>query len=130
MEEMRHLAETIDSIFLETGGSIRIPRDYNGGENDKVQKLLEKLGINEFKDGLADSNYKELNILYEKYKDQGFEILAFPYNQFLWQEPGTNEEIQQTVCTKFKDEFPVFEKVTTIVCSPEAYNLNHFPDHR
>ncbi|KAK6794322.1 hypothetical protein RDI58_007775 [Solanum bulbocastanum] len=45
--------------------------------------------------GLADSNYKELSILYEKYKDQ-----AFPYNQFLWQEPGTNEEIQQTVCTR------------------------------
>ncbi|KAK4370684.1 hypothetical protein RND71_010159 [Anisodus tanguticus] len=61
--------------------------------------------------GLTDSNYKELNVLYEKYKDQGFEILAFPCNQFLWQEPGTNEEIQQTVCTRFKAEFPVFEKV-------------------
>lgn len=61
--------------------------------------------------GLTDSNYKELNILYEKYKDQGFEILAFPCNQFLWQEPGTNEEIQQTVCTRFKAEFPVFEKI-------------------
>ncbi|KAH0773168.1 hypothetical protein KY290_010305 [Solanum tuberosum] len=47
---MRHLAETIDSIFLESGGSIRIPRDYNGGENEKVQKLLENLGINEFKE--------------------------------------------------------------------------------
>ncbi|KAH0666924.1 hypothetical protein KY285_028130 [Solanum tuberosum] len=61
--------------------------------------------------GLTDSNYKELNVLYEKYKDQGFEILAFPCNQFLWQEPGTNEEIQQTVCTRFKAEFPVFEKI-------------------
>ncbi|KAJ8563399.1 hypothetical protein K7X08_031851 [Anisodus acutangulus] len=61
--------------------------------------------------GLTDSNYKELNVLYEKYKDQGFEILAFPCNQFLWQEPGTNEEILQTVCTRFKAEFPVFEKV-------------------
>lgn len=61
--------------------------------------------------GLTDSNYKELNVLYEKYKDQGFEILAFPCNQFLGQEPGTNEEIQQTVCTRFKAEFPVFEKI-------------------
>ncbi|CAN4099100.1 unnamed protein product [Withania somnifera] len=61
--------------------------------------------------GLTDQNYKELNVLYEKYKDQGFEILAFPCNQFLWQEPGTNEEIQQTVCTRFKAEFPVFEKI-------------------
>ncbi|CAI9290369.1 unnamed protein product [Lactuca saligna] len=61
--------------------------------------------------GLTESNYKELNILYQKYKDQDFEILAFPCNQFLWQEPGTNEEIQDTVCTKFKAEFPIFDKV-------------------
>ncbi|GJZ57276.1 probable glutathione peroxidase 2 [Tanacetum coccineum] len=61
--------------------------------------------------GLTESNYKELNILYQKYKDQDFEILAFPCNQFLWQEPGTNEEIQETVCTRFKAEFPIFDKV-------------------
>ncbi|KAI8554312.1 hypothetical protein RHMOL_Rhmol05G0088700 [Rhododendron molle] len=61
--------------------------------------------------GLTQSNYKELNMLYEKYRDQGFEILAFPCNQFGWQEPGTNEEIQETVCTMFKAEFPIFEKI-------------------
>ncbi|KAL0285894.1 UNVERIFIED_CONTAM: putative glutathione peroxidase 2 [Sesamum angustifolium] len=62
--------------------------------------------------GLTQSNYKELNVLYEKYKDQGFEILAFPCNQFASQEPGTNEEIQETACTRFKAEFPIFEKNT------------------
>ncbi|KAI3468662.1 hypothetical protein Pfo_025325 [Paulownia fortunei] len=61
--------------------------------------------------GLTHSNYKELNILYEKYKDQGFEILAFPCNQFASQEPGTNEEIQEAVCTRFKAEFPIFDKI-------------------
>lgn len=61
--------------------------------------------------GFTQSNYKELNVLYERYKDQGFEILAFPCNQFGWQEPGTNEEIQDTVCTNFKAEFPVFDKI-------------------
>ncbi|ESQ51744.1 hypothetical protein EUTSA_v10017319mg [Eutrema salsugineum] len=61
--------------------------------------------------GLTDANYKELNVLYDKYKEQGLEILAFPCNQFLGQEPGNNEEIQQTVCTKFKAEFPIFDKV-------------------
>jgi glutathione peroxidase len=61
--------------------------------------------------GLTDANYKELNVLYEKYKEQGLEILAFPCNQFLGQEPGNNEEIQQTVCTRFKAEFPIFDKV-------------------
>ncbi|KAI3706276.1 hypothetical protein L6452_23896 [Arctium lappa] len=61
--------------------------------------------------GLTESNYKELNILYQKYKNQDFEILAFPCNQFLWQEPGTNEEIEETVCTNFKAEFPIFDKI-------------------
>lgn len=61
--------------------------------------------------GLANSNYPELTQLYQKYKDQGLEILAFPCNQFGSQEPGTNEEIQEFVCTRFKAEYPVFDKV-------------------
>ncbi|TVU25797.1 hypothetical protein EJB05_28307 [Eragrostis curvula] len=61
--------------------------------------------------GLTNSNYKELNVLYEKYKEKGLEILAFPCNQFAGQEPGSNEEIQETVCTRFKAEFPIFDKV-------------------
>ncbi|KAF4403852.1 hypothetical protein G4B88_014308 [Cannabis sativa] len=61
--------------------------------------------------GLTDSNYAELNQLYKKYKDQGFEILAFPCNQFDEQEPGTNEEITEFVCTRFKSEFPIFGKI-------------------
>uniref|UniRef100_A0ACD5Z5L3 Uncharacterized protein n=1 Tax=Avena sativa TaxID=4498 RepID=A0ACD5Z5L3_AVESA len=61
--------------------------------------------------GLTNSNYTELSQLYEKYKDQGFEILAFPCNQFGGQEPGTNEEIVQFACTRFKAEYPIFDKV-------------------
>ncbi|KAI5655499.1 hypothetical protein M9H77_32686 [Catharanthus roseus] len=61
--------------------------------------------------GLTNSNYTEFTKLYEKYKDQGLEILAFPCNQFGSQEPGNNEEIQQFVCTRFKAEFPIFDKV-------------------
>ncbi|XP_022928872.1 probable phospholipid hydroperoxide glutathione peroxidase [Cucurbita moschata] len=61
--------------------------------------------------GLTNSNYTELAQLYAKYKDQGFEILAFPCNQFGSQEPGTNEEIVQFACTRFKAEYPIFNKV-------------------
>ena len=39
--------------------------------------------------------YKELQELYMKYKDQGFTVLGFPSNQFAGQEPGTNEEVAQ-----------------------------------
>ncbi|KAL5551653.1 hypothetical protein UlMin_001829 [Ulmus minor] len=61
--------------------------------------------------GLTNSNYTELNQLYEKYKNQGLEILAFPCNQFGAQEPGNNEQILEFACTRFKAEFPIFDKV-------------------
>ncbi|KAF8400492.1 hypothetical protein HHK36_013790 [Tetracentron sinense] len=61
--------------------------------------------------GLTTTNYKELSHLYEKYKTQGFEILAFPCNQFGGQEPGSNPEIKQFACTRFKAEYPIFDKV-------------------
>ncbi|XP_011029255.1 PREDICTED: probable glutathione peroxidase 8 [Populus euphratica] len=61
--------------------------------------------------GMTNSNYAELNQLYEKYKDQGLEILAFPCNQFGEEEPGTNDQITDFVCTRFKSEFPIFDKI-------------------
>ncbi|XP_042019803.1 probable phospholipid hydroperoxide glutathione peroxidase [Salvia splendens] len=60
---------------------------------------------------LTNSIYTELTKLYEKYKDQGLEILAFPCNQFGSQEPGTNEQIQEFACTRFKAEYPIFDKI-------------------
>ncbi|XP_024985581.1 glutathione peroxidase 1-like [Cynara cardunculus var. scolymus] len=61
--------------------------------------------------GLTNSNYAELNQLRAKYKDQGFEILAFPCNQFGDEEPGSNDQILEFVCTRFKSEFPIFDKI-------------------
>ncbi|KAJ6924933.1 hypothetical protein NC652_018019 [Populus alba x Populus x berolinensis] len=61
--------------------------------------------------GLTSSNYSELTHIYEKYKTQGLEILAFPCNQFGGQEPGSNPEIKQFACTRYKAEFPIFDKV-------------------
>ncbi|KAK9756121.1 hypothetical protein RND81_01G074900 [Saponaria officinalis] len=61
--------------------------------------------------GFTESNYTQLTQLYQKYKDRGFEILAFPCNQFLKQEPGTSEETEQFACTRFKAEYPIFQKV-------------------
>jgi glutathione peroxidase-family protein len=43
-----------------------------------------------------------------------FEILAFPCNQFLRQEPGTAEQAKDFACTRFKAEYPVFQKVRTV----------------
>ncbi|KAF8769321.1 hypothetical protein HU200_006837 [Digitaria exilis] len=61
--------------------------------------------------GLTNSNYTELGSLHKKYGDKGLEILAFPCNQFAGQEPGTNEQIVEFACTRFKAEYPIFGKV-------------------
>ena len=55
--------------------------------------------------------YKDLEAIYEKYKDKGFEILAFPANEFGAQEPGTNEKIKEFCSTKYKVSFPLFSKI-------------------
>lgn len=54
--------------------------------------------------------YDGLEALYEKYKDQGLEILGFPCNQFGGQEPGTEEQIAE-FCQLRKVSFPMFAKV-------------------
>ena len=54
--------------------------------------------------------YKDLEAIYEKYKDQGLTILAFPANEFGKQEPGSNEEIKEFCSTKYKVSFPLFSK--------------------
>lgn len=55
--------------------------------------------------------YDALEALYEKYQDQGFEILDFPCNQFLGQAPGEDEEIHEFCTMKFGTKFPRFEKI-------------------
>jgi glutathione peroxidase len=58
--------------------------------------------------------YAGLESLYEKYKGQGFVILGFPANNFMSQEPGTNQEIK-TFCTrKYNVSFPMFSKVSVL----------------
>ena len=55
--------------------------------------------------------YKDLEALYEKHKDKGFEILAFPANEFGAQEPGSNETIKEFCSSKYKVTFPLFSKI-------------------
>lgn len=55
--------------------------------------------------------YAALEMVYEKYKDRGFVILGFPCNDFLWQEPGTNEEIKSFCSLKYNVSFDLFAKV-------------------
>lgn len=55
--------------------------------------------------------YEGLQKLYEKYKDQGLEIIGFPSNQFKGQEPGSDEEIATFCQVRFGVTFPLSQKV-------------------
>lgn len=59
--------------------------------------------------GYTESNYRGLRYLQDKYRNLGFEILAFPSNEF-GQEPGTNEEILRFAKSRFGASFTLFEK--------------------
>jgi glutathione peroxidase len=55
--------------------------------------------------------YTGLQDLHDKYADRGFEVLGFPCNQFMGQEPGTPEEIREFCDTNYHVTFPLFEKI-------------------
>lgn len=54
--------------------------------------------------------YEGLEKLYEKYKDQGLEILGFPCNQFAEQEPGDNQAVKNFCQANYGVSFQIFEK--------------------
>ncbi len=60
-----------------------------------------------------------LEKLYEKYKDQGFEVLGFPCNQFGGQDPGSNEQVGEYCQRNYGVSFPMFAKVD--VKGPSAH---------
>lgn len=55
--------------------------------------------------------YKDLEAIYEKYNEQGFEILDFPCNQFGGQAPGTIAEIKEFCSTNYNVKFTQFDKI-------------------
>jgi glutathione peroxidase len=56
--------------------------------------------------------YTALEALYEKYKDQGLVVIGFPANNFMAQEPGTNEEIKTFCSRKYNVTFPMYSKIS------------------
>jgi glutathione peroxidase len=56
--------------------------------------------------------YAGLQKLYERYRERGFEILGFPANDFLRQEPGTNEQIKAFCTLNYGVSFPLFAKIS------------------
>lgn len=58
--------------------------------------------------------YAALQEMYERYQERGFEVLAFPANDFGQQEPGTNQEIKGFCYTRYSISFPLFSKISVV----------------
>ncbi|CAK4084003.1 unnamed protein product [Aphanomyces euteiches] len=71
--------------------------------------------------GFTDSNYRELQRLQDEYHVFGFEVLAFPCNQFGEQEPGTYDQIINFAQTKYNVNFNIFDKID--VNGPNSHPL-------
>lgn len=85
----------------------------NSGENVHLEKFKGKvlLIVNVASKCGFTPQYKGLQSLYEKLASKGFEVLAFPCNQFGGQEPGTDEEIKNFCELSYKVSFPIFKKI-------------------
>lgn len=77
-----------------------------GAHKDKVLLIVNVAS----KCGLTPQ-YEGLEKLYKSYGDQGFEVLGFPSNDFMGQEPGTEEEIKDFCSTNYNVKFPLFSKI-------------------
>ena len=73
---------------------------------------------------MTKQNYVELVQLYAELEPKGFQILAFPSNEFGGQEPGTNHEIMENTRATYGVNFPMFEK--TEVNGANACDLYQF----
>jgi len=106
-----HAIKHIEKIMSKNLSSI-VVKDIDGKDvklSDYKGKVL--LIVNVASYCGYTKQYAGLEEIYKKYKDRGFEILAFPCNQFGEQEPGTNEEIKNFCSSKFDVTFKLFDKI-------------------
>ena len=117
-------------IFFTLTGSKPGTNNYKTG--DKLKDNINDITVKDMKDStisLSDYNgkvlmivnvaskcgntpqYAKLEALYKKYNPEGFEILAFPCNDFGGQEPGTNKEITTFCTTNYGVTFKLFDKI-------------------
>ncbi|MGI8640212.1 MAG: glutathione peroxidase [Pyrinomonadaceae bacterium] len=68
--------------------------------------------------------YEGLQKLYSEYHEKGLEVLGFPANNFMGQEPGTEEEIKDFCDTNFNVKFPLFSKIS--VKGDDQHALYHY----
>lgn len=95
---------TLYNIEVETvtGDTVRL--DAYAGKVMLIVNTASKCGFT--------GQYEGLQALHDKYESQGLVVLGFPANDFLGQEPGTNDEIQSFCTLNYGVTFPVFAKIS------------------
>ncbi len=90
-------------------------KDIDGKEFDMSQLKGKKVMIVNVasKCGLTPQ-YKDLQKLYDTYKDMNFTIIGFPANNFKDQEPGTNKEIKEFCTSNYGVTFPLMDKISVV----------------
>jgi glutathione peroxidase len=90
-----------------------IPVKTLAGEDSSLGALAGKtlLVVNVASKCGLTPQYAALEALHERLADRGFSVVGFPCNQFMGQEPGTAEEIEQFCSTTYGVTFPMFEKI-------------------
>ena len=105
------------SSTIASGGNL-LDQDFRRLASDDVVNLGEEYGgkvlliVNTASKCGNTPQYDGLEALYQEYGDKGLVVLGFPSNDFLGQEPGTEEEIQEFCRLTYKVKFPMFEKIT------------------
>lgn len=90
-----------------------VVEDIHGNEYDLAQLQGKKvLVVNTASKCGFTPQYEGLENIYRKYGREDFVVLGFPSNDFLRQEPGTNEEIATFCSTRFEVSFPMMSKVS------------------
>jgi len=121
MKKLLILAMTALSLATASAGSLdSIPLKDIDGKDTSLKAYAGKaiLIVNVASQCGYTPQYKGLEALYQKYKDQGLVVLGFPCNDFGGQEPGTAEEIKTFCSTNYSVSFPIFAKLAIKGDSP------------
>lgn len=90
-----------------------VVKDINGKDFDLATLKGNKvLVVNVASKCGLTPQYEDLQALYDKYKNKGFVVIGFPANNFMGQEPGTNNEIMEFCSVNYGVTFPMMDKIS------------------